>query len=234
MAMVKQAQAESKERKSCEGLKGDRTMAGPGIKTSSLGAWVKSLFSHGAWGAALLGAAITSGAFAQQQPAAAAASVLTAGKIGVIDMQQVILNVEEGKKARAQLETEIKGKEAGLLKQKEELDKMNKEWKDQAPLLSEDARMKKQTEFQEKFLALRNAEMEYQAEIKRKEQKATQAIAMKVTQLVDSIAKSRKLVAVFETNSAGLLYLDSPVDLTQVVIAEYGKQPSPQQPVTKK
>lgn len=167
--------------------------------------------------------------WAQQQ-----VSALAPGKIGVIDMQQVILNVEEGKKARAQLETEIKAKEAGLLKQKEELDKMNKEWKDQAPLLSEDARMKKQSEFQEKFLALRNAEMEYQAEIKRKEQKATQAIAMKVTQLVDSIAKSRKLVAVFETNSAGLLYLDSPVDLTQVVIGEYGKQPSPQQPVTKK
>jgi outer membrane protein len=149
-------------------------------------------------------------------------------------MQQVILNVEEGKKARAQLETEIKGKETELLKQKEALDKMNKEWKDQAALLSEDARMKKQTEFQEKFLALRNAEMEFQADIKRKEQKATQAIAMKVTQLVDSVAKSRKLAAVFETNSAGLLYLDSPVDLTQIVISEYAKQPSPQMPVTKK
>jgi outer membrane protein len=165
---------------------------------------------------------------AQQQ------GTLAPGRIGVIDMQQVILNVDEGKKARAQLETEIKGKESELLKQKEQLDKMNKDWKDQAPLLSEDARMKKQTEFQEKFLALRNAEMEYQADIKRKEQKATQQIAVKVTQLVDSIAKSRKLVAVFETNSAGLLFLDSPVDLTQAVIAEYGKHPSPQQPVTKK
>lgn len=147
------------------------------------------------------------------------------GKFGVVDMQQVILSVEEGKQARAALETEIKAKETELQKSKEELDKMNKEWKNQAALLSEDARMKKQQEFQEKFLALRNAEMEFQANIKRKEQKATQTIAVKVAQVVDQIAKSKKLTAVFETNSAGLLYLESPVDLTQDVITEYSKRP---------
>lgn len=145
------------------------------------------------------------------------------GKYGVVDMQQVILTVDEGKTARAALEGEIKTKEAELQKQKEELDKMNNEWKGQAALLSEDARMKKQQEFQEKFLALRNAEMEFQANIKRKEQKATQSIAIKVAQVVDALAKSKKLIAVFETNSAGLLYLEEPVDLTQEVIAAYGK-----------
>jgi len=147
------------------------------------------------------------------------------GKFGVVDMQQVILSVEEGKTARSQLEAEIKAKESELGKQKEELDKMNNEWKNQAALLSEDARMKKQQEFQEKFMTLRNAEMEFQANIKRKEQKATQQIAMKVAQVVDQIAKQKKLVAVFETNSAGLLYLESPVDLTQEVVSEYAKRP---------
>lgn len=145
-------------------------------------------------------------------------------KFGVVDMQQVILSVEEGKQARAALEKEIKTKEAELLKQKEELDKLNKDWKDQAALLSEDARLKKQQEFQEKFLALRNAEMEFQANIKRKEQKATQQIAVKVASVVDTLARTKKLTGVFETNSAGLLYLDQPVDLTQEVIAEYSKQ----------
>lgn len=156
--------------------------------------------------------------------AAAPAMAAEAPRFGVVDMQQVILSVEEGKQARASLENEIKAKEAELQKQKEELDKMNKEWKDQAALLSEDARMKKQQEFQEKFLALRNAEMEFQANIKRKEQKATQQIAMKVAAVVDAIAKEKKLTGVFETNSAGLLYLDAPVDLTQQVITDYAKK----------
>lgn len=154
----------------------------------------------------------------------ARAATESAGKYGVVDMQSVILSVEEGKAARAALEKEIKAKEAELSAKKTELDKLNKEWKEQAPLLSEDARMKKQQDFQEKFMALRNNEMEFQSEIKRKEQKATQEIAVKVAQVVERLARDKKLVAVFETNSAGLLYLENPVDLSQEVIAEYAKK----------
>ena len=148
-------------------------------------------------------------------------------KYGVVDMQSIILTVEEGKNARADLEKQIKSKEAEFMKQKDELDKMNNEWKNQASILSEEARMKKQQEFQEKFLALRNAEMEFQNDIKRKEQKATQSIAMKVAGLVEKMAKEKKLEAVFETNSAGLLYLESPVDLTKEVIDRYAKDAKP-------
>jgi len=145
-------------------------------------------------------------------------------KHGVIDMQAVILNVDEGKKARADLEKEIKAKENEFQKEKEELDKLNQEWKSQAALLSEAARLKKQQDFQERFLGLRNAELNFQSEIKRKEQKATQGIAVNVARLVDTMAKARDLEAVFETNSAGLLYLKDPVDLTKDVVAEYEKQ----------
>jgi len=151
-------------------------------------------------------------------------AVDSARKYGVVDMQSVILAVEEGKTARAELEKQIKSKEGEFQKQKEELDKMNNEWKNQASILSEEARMNKQKEFQEKFLALRNAEMEFQQDIKRKEQKATQTIAIKVAGLVEKMAKEKKLEAVFETNSAGLLYLENPQDMTKEVIDRFGKE----------
>lgn len=144
-----------------------------------------------------------------------------APRFGVVDMQRVILSVDEGKKARQTLEAEIKGKETELLNQKKELDQMNEDWKKQAALLSEQARMDKQKEFQEKFLKLRQAEMDFQEEIKRKEQQETQKIAFKVAEMVDSLAKGEKLEAVFETNTAGLLYLANPVDLTDKVIKMY-------------
>ena len=142
-------------------------------------------------------------------------------KYAVINMQQIILNVEEGKKARSALEVEIKAKEKELMTKKKELDKMNKDWKSQAPLLSESARFKKQQEFQEKFMALRNDEMAFQQEIKRKEQKATQKIAVKITKLVDKYAKSKGYEMVFETSSAGLVYLKDPVDITKEIITAY-------------
>ena len=145
-------------------------------------------------------------------------------RYGVVDMQAVILNVEEGKKARAELEKEIKAKEKELLARKAELDKMNKDWKEQSPLLSEQARMKKQQEFQQKFMALRNDEMQFQQEIKRKEQMATQKIAVSVSKFVNDLAKSRGYEMVFEANSAGLLYLKDPVDLTKEVVEKFGKK----------
>jgi outer membrane protein len=152
------------------------------------------------------------------------AAVAAKAKYAVVDMQAVILNVEEGKAARSKLETEIKAKEKELLKRKDELDKLNKEWTEQAALLSEKARMEKQQDFQKKFLALRNDEMSFQNEIKRKEQEATQKIAVSVSKIVNEMAKSRGFDMVFETNSAGLLYLKDPVDMTKEVISTYEKK----------
>jgi len=144
-------------------------------------------------------------------------------RYAIIDMQAVILNVEEGKQARSALEAEIRKKEADLMKQKEELDKMHQEWQGNAALLSESARMTKQQEFQEKFLGLRQAEMQFQQEIQRKEQEATQKIAISVSRVVEQLADERGFAAVFEVNSSGLVYLRDPVDLTREVIEVYGK-----------
>ena len=149
--------------------------------------------------------------------------LMAQAKYAVVDMQAVILNVAEGKEARSKLEKEIKDKEKELQSSKNELDKMNNEWKNQASLLSEAAKAKKQQEFQEKFLDLRNKEMTFQKEIKEKEQAATQKIAIAVTKLVSNLAKQRGFEMVFETSSAGLLYLKDPTDLTKDVIDAFEK-----------
>lgn len=150
-------------------------------------------------------------------------AAITGGKIGIINMQKIILNVEDGKTARSDLEKEIKAKEAEFLKQKAELDKLNQEWQNQSALLSEEARLKKQQDFQKKFLELRNAEMGFQNEIKQKEQRVTQEIAGKAAGLARNLAEKQKLEVVFEANSAGLVWVNKPVDLTDDVISLYGK-----------
>lgn len=152
--------------------------------------------------------------------------VLAKSRYGVVDMQRVILSVDEGKQARQKLEKQIKAKEKLLRKSKQELDTLNKEWQSQAPLLNESAKLKKQQEFQEKFVNLRNKEMEFQAEIKRKEQQATKDIAVKIAQLVEKMAVKMKLDVVFESSS-GLLYVKDPLDLTAKVIENYNRTHKP-------
>lgn len=147
-------------------------------------------------------------------------------RYGVVDMQRVILSVDEGKQARQKLEKQIKAKEKLLRKSKQELDTLNKEWQSQAPLLNESAKIKKQQQFQEKFVSLRNKEMEFQAEIKRKEQQATKDIAVKIARLVEQMAVKMKLEVVFESSS-GLLYIKEPLDITDKVIDSYNRTHKP-------
>ena len=45
---------------------------------------------------------------------------------GIVNMQKVILTVKEGVQARKQLEQEFKKKQEDLVKQKKELDELNK------------------------------------------------------------------------------------------------------------
>lgn len=156
----------------------------------------------------------------------ASTSSFAAGKYGIINMQKVILTVEEGKTARSDLEKQIKAKETELMGKKKELDKLNEDWKTQAPLLSEEAKLKKQQEFQERFVNLRNEEMNFQKEIKQKESEATQKIAIKVQQMVETMSKQKDLDAVFEVSSSGLLYLKDPMDLTDEVIKSYDNKVS--------
>jgi outer membrane protein len=147
-----------------------------------------------------------------------------AAGFGIVDIQKVILSVEEGKSARANLEKEIKGKEKEFLSQKKDLDKMNKDWKAQAALMTEDARREKQVEFQEKFMALRNQEMKFQQELKKKEAEVTQMIAIKVAKMVNNMAKNKEIDVVFEANSSGLIYVKNPIDLTGDVIKVYDQE----------
>ena len=147
----------------------------------------------------------------------------SAVRIGVLDMQKIILSVDEGKNARDELAKEIKAKESEFKKQKKELDALNRSWKKEAAMLSEQARLRKQQEFQQKFMALRSAEMEFQGNIKKKEAQVTQKIAFKVAKIVDTMAKEQNIDTVFERNSSGLMYVKGPIDLTDKVIAKYGK-----------
>ena len=144
-----------------------------------------------------------------------------ASKSGIVNMQEVILTVKEGKAERSKLEKEIQKKQGEFAKRKTELDEMNKKWQANAALMNEEAKMKEQQKFQQKFMTLRNDEMNFQQEMKRKEQKATQKIASKVVQIVEGIAKTENFDAVYELSSSGLLYLKDPIDITAQVIKKF-------------
>lgn len=144
-------------------------------------------------------------------------------KVGVVDIQAVILNVEEGKAARAKLEKEIKNQEKTLKKRRGEIEKIGKEMQAKMALMSNEARMKKQKEVQAKLMKWRKDEYEFQSSIKKRENQATQQIAIRIAKLSEKISSEKKLALVFEANSSGLLYVANPINLTKEIIERYPK-----------
>src|SRR4051812_7044319 len=96
---------------------------------------------------ALIGA-LTTGVVA---PVFAADEVAAPAKIATIDMQKALQTVEAGKKAKAQLEKEFNSKKKMLDDEQNAIKKLTEEFKKQSMVLNDEARMKKQTEIQERM-----------------------------------------------------------------------------------
>src|SRR5215470_11098564 len=78
-------------------------------------------------------------------------------KIGYVDVQRAIQEVEEGRAARTRLKTEFDQRKAQIDKKSADLERMQQEYEKQAPVLSDDAKRKKQEEFQKALVEARKS-----------------------------------------------------------------------------
>ncbi len=145
-------------------------------------------------------------------------------KVGVLDVQRVILTVEEGKQARQKLEKLVRDKEEEFKKQREQLKKQIQELDSPASLLSKEARMEKEKELEKKKYDLMSAQGQFQEQVKGQEMQATQKIAITASKLSHEIAKKENFDFIFEAGSSGLIYAKNPVDITPRVISAYKPQ----------
>src|SRR5437868_14330904 len=77
-------------------------------------------------------------------------------KIGYVDIQRAVQEVEEGKTARARLKSELDAKRANLDQKRANLEKMKADYDKQAAVLSEDAKRKRQEELQKALIEAQN------------------------------------------------------------------------------
>src|SRR2546430_8983582 len=73
-------------------------------------------------------------------------------KIGYVDVQRAVAEVEEGKTARARLQSELQQKRSDLERKRADLEKMKADYDKQAPVLSDDAKRQRQEHLQKAVL----------------------------------------------------------------------------------
>ena len=143
-------------------------------------------------------------------------------KVGVVDMQRAIQSTEAGKKAKKELETEFEKRKKELQKKEGDLKKMGEDLEKKKTVLSEEVLGKKQAEMQEEMMKYRESLNKNQMEIQKKEQDLTRPILEKMKKVISETAKAGGYSVVVE-QSAGVLFNDPSVDMTDAVIKAFEK-----------
>ncbi len=152
---------------------------------------------------------------------------LTAGvaraevKLGFVDLQRALNEVEEGKTAKAALKKDFDEKQKQLDVKKTEFDKLKTDFEKQQVVLADQAKREKAADLDRKALELQQFFVQLQKDLSDREREMTRGIFEKMAAIVREIAEAEGFSMVLERTDAGLVYAQSSLDLTNELIRKY-------------
>jgi len=147
--------------------------------------------------------------------------VASAQKIGVVDMQRALTETEDGRKAKDQLKKLFDQRQKTLDKQQTDLKTLKDSLEKQRDVLSREVLAKKLEEYQKAFGELQTTYMEFQRELAAKEGELTKPILERMQRVMKRIGQADGFALIIERGEAGVVYVPSTYDLTDLLIQRY-------------
>jgi outer membrane protein len=151
----------------------------------------------------------------------AAPAIAADVKIGYVDLQRALNEIEEGKSAKASLKREFDQKQKVLDEKQAEFNRLRGEFEKQASVLAEPARKERQEDLDRRFLDLQSTFAQLQKELSERERDLTRGIFDKMGVIIRETAETEGFTVVLERNDSGLLYAPASLDLTNELIRKY-------------
>ena len=145
-------------------------------------------------------------------------------KLGYVDLQRALTEVDEGKSAKRRLQGVLDAKQKDLDREQEALRKEKEVLDKQASMMSEETRIQKQTDLQKKLFDLAQKWEKGKQEMATKERTELQGIFQKMDPIIATIAQREGLTMVFEKTDSGLVYAPPSLDLTNELVRLYNDQ----------
>ena len=142
-------------------------------------------------------------------------------KIGYVDVQRAVDEVEEGKAAKGFLRSQVEEKRKALDVKKANLQKMQGDYEKQAAVLSEAAKRTKQEELQKALVEAQQSAQEAEQELQGKQQEAMGKISKRMLEIISQVSQTEKLD--FVLDKSALLYAPNSADITNEVVRAYNK-----------
>jgi outer membrane protein len=169
-------------------------------------------------------------ALATAVPHAARAEV----KIGYVNLQQAVSEVEEGKAARDSLKKEFDQKQKMLDEKQNELKRMKDDLDKQMVVMSDEAKREKAAEFERKVNEMQQVYVQMQKDLSDRERDMMKLIFDKMESIIKDIAQAEGYGYVFEQQNAGLLVAPPTANMTNELVRRYNAKYKGGAPAAKK
>jgi outer membrane protein len=154
-----------------------------------------------------------------------AASVAFADlKVGYVDLQRALMEVGEGQQAKIRLKSEIDKKKAEFETENKKLREDGMILDRQASAMSEEVRVQKMKELQQRVMVISEKGQKLQVEFVEKERVELKKIFDKMDPIVAAIAKREGLAMVFEKTDSGLVFAEQGLDVTNELVRTYNEK----------
>ena len=142
-------------------------------------------------------------------------------KIGYVNLQQAVTEVEEGKAARDVLTKEFDQKQKMLDDKQNELKRMKDDLDKQMVVMSDEAKREKAVEFERKVNEMQQVYVQMQKDLQEREREMMKVIFDKMEGVIKDIATAEGYAYVFEQQNAGLMVAPPQSNMTQELVRRY-------------
>jgi len=144
-------------------------------------------------------------------------------KIGYVDMRVALNESDPGKKAKTELETLIKTKQASIEEKGKNVEKLKSELEKQGSVLSADAKKAKEEEIERQLRDYQRMVQDAQAEVKKREDQVTGSILKEIRDIIDKIGQEDGYSLIFENVEGIIVFSRKDLDVTDRVIKRYNE-----------
>lgn len=144
-------------------------------------------------------------------------------KIGYIDLRVALNESDTGKKAKTELESTIRTKQASIDEKGKTVEKLKADLEKQASVLSAEARKSKEDEIERMMRDYQRLVQDSQAEVKKREDKFTASIIKELRDIIEKIGREENYSLILENVEGIILYSRKDLDLTDKVIKRYNE-----------
>ena len=139
-------------------------------------------------------------------------------KLGYLDMQRTLNTSEAGKAAKEQLQEKLKKYQEQVNLKQDELQKLKNDLEKQGMALTEASRAAKEKDYQQKLKDFQRFTKDAEEDLQARDGEFTKKILETLEKIVQEYGKKHNYSMIFDARSAGMLYADTSVDLTEEIL----------------